>query len=375
MNLRIGAIAAAVLAVLAAVVVFVVLMGSDEEAAPPSTTTTTTIPTTTTEPPPPVRSPLTGLPTDDPVGELHPAVTVKMDNSPDARPQSGINDADIVYEMKVEGITRFAVVLHSRIVDAVGPVRSARSSDIDLVADLARPLFAWSGGNAGVTGEVLQAAREGVLTNVSFDAAEGFYYRSSERRAPHNLYVNLVPLVADRSPEGQWGPAPLFEYRVPETEPHPVASGAVPVAGVSIDFGLDTVVEYVWDAERQSWNRYQVDARHGRADSATVDQAGTQVSPANVVIQWVEYGVSAADSRSPRAITVGEGDALVLTAGQAVPGRWSRPSRDQPARFTDAAGQPILLTPGTTWVALPQAGTDVPFLDQAFADSLLAVRR
>nr|WP_249419759.1 DUF3048 domain-containing protein [Rhabdothermincola salaria] len=373
--MRIGAIAAAVLAVIGAVVVFVFVLGSDDEQVAPTTTTTTTIPTTTTEPPPPVRSPLTGLPTDDPVGELHPAVTVKMDNSPDARPQSGINDADIVYEMKVEGITRFGVVFHSRIVDGVGPVRSARSSDIDLVADLSRPLFVWSGGNAGVTGEVLQAAREDVLTNASFDAAEGFYYRSSERRSPHNLYVNLVPLVAERSPEGQWGPAPLFEYRVAETEPHPVPAEAVPVAGVSVDFGLRQVVDYVWDAEREGWNRYQVDTRHARENSAAVDQDGRQVAPANVVIQWVEYGVSAADSRSPRAITVGEGDALVLTAGQAIPGRWSRPTRDQPARFTDAAGQPILLTPGATWVALPEAGTPAPYLDQPTADALLAVRR
>lgn len=371
MNLRIAAgVAAAVAAVAAVVVFFVVRSGEDVVAS-----TTTTVPTPTTEPPPPVRSPLTGLPSADPAAEAHPAVSVKMDNSPDARPQSGINDADVVWEMKVEGITRFAVVFHSHLVDAVGPVRSARSSDIDLVAQLTRPLFAWSGGNAGVTAEVLQAARDGVLTNVSFDAAEGFYYRWDERRSPHNLYVNLVPLVAERSPEGQLGPWPIFEYRVPETAPHPTPAGAVPVAGISIDFGLGSVVEYVWDEERQGWNRYQVDVRHPRADSATVDLAGVQVSPANVIVQFVDYGVSAADSRSPRAITVGEGDAIVLTAGQAIPARWSRPDRAQPARFVDAAGQPVLLTPGTTWLALPSPGTPVPYLDQAFADSLLAVRR
>jgi hypothetical protein len=363
-------------AVLAGLVAVVVLSAacSSEQPVADAVPSTTDAPTTTTTAPP-VRSPLTGLPTADEWGALHPAVTVKMDNSADARPQAGINDADVVYEMKVEGITRFGVVFHSRIVDAVGPVRSARSSDIDLVADLSRPLFVWSGGNPGVTGEVLQAAREDVLTNVSFDVAEEFYYRWNERRSPHNLYVNLEPLVAARTPEGQGPPAPIFGYLTEETVGAVPPAGPIPVAGVSIDYGLRQVVEYVWDAERQGWNRYQVDARHPRDDSATVDQNGTQVSPANVIIQFVEYGVSASDSRSPRAITVGEGDAIVLTKGQAIPARWVRPSREVPAAYVDAAGQPILLTPGTTWVALPQVGAAVPYLDQPFADSLLAVRR
>lgn len=343
---------------------------SSDGAAPAVSTDTTLLATTTTRPI--VRSPLTGLVTADPAAEAHPAVTVKMDNSPEARPQAGINQADVVYEVKVEGITRYALVFHSVLRDDVGPVRSARSSDIDLVADLSTPLFVWSGGNAGVTGEVLAAARNGILTNASFDVAEGFYYRSRDRRAPHNLYVNLVPLVAERAPAGQGAPAPIFTYR---TEGAAIGGvGVLPVAGISVDYGQRQVVEYVWDAGRQGWARYQADARHPRPRSATVDADGVQVVPPNVIVQFVEYGVSAADSRSPRAVTVGEGEAIVLTAGTATPARWSRPSADQPARFTDAAGVPIALTPGRTWVALAETGAPVAYLDQAFADGLLAER-
>ncbi|MCU0311213.1 MAG: DUF3048 domain-containing protein [Acidimicrobiales bacterium] len=359
---------AAVTAGLLAIVLVAAACSSDEAA--PVATTTTVAPTTTTTAPV-VRSPLTGLPAADPAGEQHPAVSVKMDNSPEARPQAGINQADVVYEMRVEGITRFALVLHSQLRDDVGPVRSARSSDIDLVAGLSTPLFVWSGGNPGVTAEVLGAAREGVLTNASFDVAEQFYYRSRERPAPHNLYVNLLPLVAERAPAGQGPPAPVFAYRV---EGAAVTNPSLPVAGVSIDYGLGRV-EYVWDADRGGWARYQVDARHPRPDAETRDADGVQVAPANVVVMFVDYGVSAADSRSPRAETVGEGEALVLTDGQLVRGRWVRPVREQPAQLLDETGAPILLTPGRTWVALPQTGAGVVPLDQLTADELLAEAR
>jgi hypothetical protein len=342
--------------------------GADVAVAPE----TTEAPTTTTAPPPPVLSPLTGLPTADALAEQHPAVTVKMDNSPEARPQSGINAADIVYEMKVEGITRFALVFHSQLPEGVGPVRSARSSDIDLVADLSRPLFAWSGGNPGVTGEVLQAEREGVLTNASYDVSEPDYYRASDRKAPHNLYVNLPGLVAGRTPEGQGAPVPIFVYR---TETSPAGVGASPASGIQIDFGLGTNIEYAWDASISGWRRFQVDQRHPRAESATLDADGVQVAPANVVVQMIEYGVSPSDSRSPKALTVGEGEALIFTNGQVVPARWVRPTREAPTQYLDFVGQPIALTPGRTWVELAQQGPNVEILDPVAAEALLVDKR
>jgi hypothetical protein len=345
--------------------------GGSEEVQ--SVETASSEPTTTVTTAPPPVSPLTGLVTADPAAEAHPAVTVKMDNSPEARPQSGINQADVVYEMKVEGITRFALVFHSVTPDGVGPVRSARSSDIDLVADLSTPLFVWSGGNAGVTDEVLTAAREGVLTNASVDVAEAGYHRSRDRSAPHNLYVDLTSVLAERTPAGQGAPAPIFGYR---TSASPAAgANASEAAGVRIDFGLKTVVEYAWDPEAQGWRRFQVDQRHGRADSATVDADGVQVAPANVIVQFTHYGVSPSDSRSPKAFSVGEGEALVFTGGQVIPGRWVRPSRDVPAQYVDASGQPILLSPGRTWVELAENGSPVEILDHPTADELLADKR
>ena len=363
------AVLAAAVLVLAITVLAACSSGDGTVEATPDTTGA---PTTTTAPPPPVLSPLTGLPTADALAEQHPAVTVKMDNSAEARPQAGINAADVVYEMKVEGITRFALVLHSQLPESVGPVRSARSSDIDLVADLSRPLFAWSGGNPGVTGEVLQAAREDVLTNASIDVAEADYYRASDRKAPHNLFVNLPGLVASRTPEGQGPPASIFVYRT-ATSPAPV--GASPASGVQVDFGLGTKIEYAWDASVEGWRRFQVDQRHPRPESATLDSDGVQVAPANVVVQLIQYGVSPSDSRSPKALTVGEGEALIFTNGQVIPARWVRPTRDVPTQYLDFVGQPIALTPGRTWVELAQQGPNVEILDPAAAEALLVDKR
>jgi len=327
---------------------------------------------TTTSAPAPPTFPLLGVPIDDPALAAHQPVVVKVDNSPEARPQTGINEADVVYELLVEGITRYALVYHSQAVEAVGPVRSARSSDFELTANLGRPLIAWSGGNPGVTAELRGAAARGFLVDAGVDLVPSRYWRSRDRVAPHNLYTDVAGLLADLGAPDATAPPPLFAYRRPG---EPYTGGSVPMPGLTIDFGAGVRADYVWDAERGGWDRFQVDARHRRAESATVDRAGVQVSPANVVVLFLSYGVSPADSRSPMAISTGSGDAIVLTDGKLVRGRWSRESAMGGWELTDLSGQPILLTPGRTWVALPEVGSTVTELDAATAAALLALRR
>ncbi len=340
--------------------------GSKKISAPvdSTTSTTTVLPT----------FPLTGLPAADAAKDGdHPAIVVKMDNSPDARPQTGIERADVVYELLVEGITRYALVFHSELPEPVGPVRSARSSDIDLVSSLSKPLFAWSGGNPGVMGEVAAAAGKGLLTDASYSAAFGAYFRSNDRVAPHNLYANLPKLLELKAPQGQGAPKPLFAFRKSGT-----SVGGIPTLGLSVDFGGGTVIDYLWDGTRGGWRRFQVDARHGRADSATMDVAGGQVTPANVVVMFTQYGQSPSDSRSPMALTVGSGRALVYTDGHAIEATWSRVDALSPAVLRDTAGAVVELTPGRTWVELPRTGSTVTTYgaaDQTFVDQLSAAQR
>ncbi len=378
-------------------VVFALTRSDSTESAIPETTTTTTTTTTTL----PVW-PLTGVPDAKASGPAHPAIVVKIDNSPASRPQTGINEADIVYEVLVEGITRYALVFHSNIVDPVGPVRSARSSDIDLVANLSTPLFSWSGGNAGVVGEVTAAARKGILIDASHDAASPAYYRANDRQAPHNLYVHLPQLLELKAPANQGNPAPIFNFRKVVTSPSSTTTSSSstttskksssttttttiaiptttttlpgsPTPGFSLDFG-GVNVDYVWNPATKGWSRLQVDQTHPRPKSSTLDAAGVQVSPENVIVQFIDYGQSPSDSRSPMALTVGSGKVLVFTDGRVVAGTWSRPSADKPTTYTATDGTPILLTPGRTWVALPRAGSAVATLDQPTADAFLAIK-
>ncbi len=131
---------------------------------------------------------------------------MKVDNSPEARPQAGVNQADIVYELRVEGITRYMEVFHSHTPERVGPVRSARSSDINLLSNLNRPLLAWSGGNPGVTNEVLRGQDNGLLVDAGRTPA-GHFYRDDTGRAPHNLFTRSAswPTSPPTTP-----PPPLF---------------------------------------------------------------------------------------------------------------------------------------------------------------------
>ena len=277
-----------------------------------------------------------GLPGDE---IRRPALAIKIDNVSVARPQEGINQADVVYEELVEaGLTRLIAVFQTTGARSVGPIRSARTSDPLLLEGFDRPLFAYSGANRGTRGEV--AASE--LTDVGYDAASSLYWRSTSRRAPHNLF-SATDRLWGKYPERDEIPTAPFAFRTMLDALHPSAE---PVAGVFVDFG-HAEIDYAWNGE--GWER----THNGDAHS---DSDGIRVAPPNVVIQFTSYGTSSADSRSPEAQTVGSGEAWVFTDGHLVRGRWERPDKSRPAALV-ADGRPIRLTPGRTWIALARPGT------------------
>ncbi len=354
--------------------------GCGAEASPTSpsaavevTTTTTADVTTTTEAPVVPTWPLTGVPTDDAEGLAQPALVIKVDNSPQARPHAGINQADLVYELQVEGITRFMEVFHSNTPDRIGPVRSARSSDINLLSNLNRPLLIWSGGNPGVTSEVLAAQDNGLLVDlVHGGAANAEFTRDGSRNVDyeHTLFVNAVGIRTNFTPDDAGPPPVVFTHQgLGETLP----PNAIDFPGLTVDFGDNVRVDYVWDAGHGGWDRFQVDALHGPGDAAFVDEAGVQVAPTNVVVLNLEYERS---GNSPVAISIGEGTGMVLTQGKALLITWSRANPDDPWTITDpSTGSPVALPAGSTWVALPQQGIDqlVPMAPDVAA-GLLATR-
>ncbi|MCY3851541.1 MAG: DUF3048 domain-containing protein [Acidimicrobiaceae bacterium] len=268
-----------------------------------------------------------------------PALVVKIDNVPAAMPQAGINEADIVFVEEVEFATRLAAVFHSTAPAEVGPVRSMRTGDFDLLAQLNSPLFANSGGNRGTRAALAQST----LVDVGVGAAPQLYYRVSSRRVPHNLFANTGNLWSAGSGYSGTGlPSPMFVFRDPN---EPVNSTAIPASSVDIDYGY-TEVSYTWNGS--GWDRTQ----DGRP---MFDNRGVRTSPATVIVQFTRYGQSAADSRSPEAITVGSGRALVFTDGHAVEATWSRQRATDVTTYSDAQGRRISILPGRTWVELPRS--------------------
>jgi len=325
----------------------VLAMRDTSEAAPEPTTTTTT--TTTTEPPtttttaPPPRAPLTGL-TGEFQGRLdRPALFVKIDNVEKARPHAGINQADIVIEEPVEGdLTRLAAVFHSTDAAVVGPVRSMRTTDLELVPLFGRPLFAASGGNAGVVPQI-QAAN---VVDIGHHVSNAGFTRAGDRPAPHNLMSATLALYA-KSPEQPAPPLPLFSYR---SEGEGLPQGSIAVGGIALRFGGPEVSRFTWHAPTRTWARTQRGTPH-------VDTAGERVAPENVVVAEIDYDRSGQTGRSvPHGVVTGQRRVVVLTAGQAVRGTWSRPTHADPFKLVADSGEEIKLTPGQTFIELPVVG-------------------
>jgi hypothetical protein len=327
--------------------------GGSADPPPPTTTTTTEPPTTTTTAAPVPVAPLTGLPGNYGDRLDNPALVVKIDNGePKARPQVGINEADLVYEERVEGsVTRLLAVFHSTDSVPVGPVRSARTSDIAIFTPLRHPYFAWSGANATFARRIRDAA----ALDVGYDALSSHYFREPSRSAPSNLMLRSTADITALPNEGASPPPPLFPYR---TSGQHVAH-LEPVNGAAVSFGAaggSAPTEWRWNGK--GWARFQKGTPH-------VDAAGVQVAPANVIIQFVNYRPTDVGDQFgvpiPEAQLVGEGEVWVLTGGGLEPhglvqGRWRKPSLEANTVYTDMDGNPILLTPGRTWVVLPSPG-------------------
>lgn len=294
---------------------------------------------------PPVAStgtvaPLTGLPAE--LADIsRSALVIKVDNHPRARPQTGLEKADIVFDLRAEGITRFAAVFQSQIPDPVGPVRSSRTSDFDLLRGFDTPIYGSSGGNDHVTNG-LRNLPIIELTN----RTRNEYFRDFSRPAPHNLYVNGSDLY-NLAPSDLPNPEPWFEYRrggerLPAT--------AKPAVGpVSIAFTGSPLVTHEWDEGVGGWLRAQDGTPH-----TTVD--GDQLAPENVVILVTDYSTSPADPISPEVRSTGGGALTVLTDGHIIQGAWFRPTAEEKPTLLDENGEVIGLTPGRTWVLMPEEG-------------------
>lgn len=291
-------------------------------------------------------APLTGLALTDQARLSRPALVIKIENAPVSRPQSGLDAADVVYEEIIEGgVTRFVAVFHSTDADLVGPVRSLRPSDPDIVAPFGG-LFAYSGGIPPFI-QALQATPG--ITDVGVDrldeGPDKAYTRRPGRTAPSNLYTSTPKLFAAAPAEGFRPPGPFAEF-LPAGQPF-AAAGATPAVNLTATVGRTAVV-FNYDAASTTYRR-----------GGLVDGSGA-VAPTNVIVQFTAYQDTDQTDQSnttvEKAVTIGSGDAIVLSGGMAVRGKWSKASAGAYTTYTDADGAPIRLLPGRTWVELARNG-------------------
>ncbi len=319
--------------------------------APAETTTTSTTTTTVPEPAPtgPV-FPLTGEPMADGEGQ-HAAVVVKISNN-DATARAaldGLDEADIIFEERIEvEATRFATVFHSSLPEQVGSVRSGRTSDVQIVANLNTPVFAFSGANDGVHAQLRNAENNGLLIRASDDFGDSRFSRISDFSAPNNLVADVSRLV-DVAPADAEPPTPIFDYSNNVAEIGRRSPG--------VEAAARTNAQYVWSEADGGYLRFQGGQVHETRD-------GNQITPANVIILDTLYVASQVDSSSVDALTVGEGGVVVYSNGSRVAGTWLRDAETDPYTLLSENGEIIGLAPGQTWVSLSPAGTATELTDE-----------
>lgn len=298
------------------------------------------------------RSPFTGLPVEPDVLDRS-LLIVKIENSEMARPQSGMDVADIVIEELVEGgMTRFMVLFHGVLPEVAGPVRSARPVDVQLLGGFGASGFAYSGARPEVQGLLASAPSARVFADESKPPPPGFF-REDSRRAPHDLYVRTVE-VLDVVEER--GARPLIDigWEFDEVAPDdplvcpPDLDGcADPGAAIVVDFSASFRTGWTYDASAGLYRRDQ----NGRPFAA--DGPG-DIGAANVVILATRHYLGASGYPETDVTTPGA-PAIVLRDGRRYEARWVKPTADDLLLLQTPDGAPFPLKPGSTWLHLPAA--------------------
>jgi Protein of unknown function (DUF3048) N-terminal domain/Protein of unknown function (DUF3048) C-terminal domain len=295
-------------------------------------------------------SPFTG----ERVARLGPVVAVKIDNIVNARPQTGLGSADIVYVLPVEGgLSRFLAVFSSGLPPIIGPVRSAREDDLEVLRQFGTPAFAYS----GATPQLLPVVeRSRIVDEYSGRPAFGSaYFRDSSRVEPYNLYAHSAALLAGARRASVAGDIGFRFGPVP-----PSASGTA-VTSYSARYSAASFT-FRWSPRAGRWLIW-MDGTPAMSTSGTPGGAAnpfgtlSQLGAPTIIIQhttirksrFLEYG-----KPPPYTQSVGRGSGLVLRGGQAYPVRWSRPSADSGTAYTLPNGQPMTFAPGQAWVLLVQ---------------------
>lgn len=290
-------------------------------------------------------APLTGRQLDDPARIRRRVVAVKLDNAPLARPQLGLAFADVVYEMLAEGgLTRFLALFHSDDAPRVGPVRSARLTDIYLAQEWDF-LFAYAGAGRTTTrllGEAIVPLFK--APELAEPLAGSPYTRDRSRPIPHNLFVEIAKVREAAAQQGHPAEMPVRAYRFSDPGPEPG-----PLRSVNLPYGPSPVS---WRFDPASGQQRRVMSGAPHVEGLT----GQQLAVENVIVLFARIfaaGNVEPDSAGNPVLDTelkGEGSLLLFRDGHVGVGKWSKEHERAPTLFLDQGGEPLALRPGTTWI-------------------------
>ncbi|MDB5164647.1 MAG: hypothetical protein JWL89_273 [Candidatus Saccharibacteria bacterium] len=282
-----------------------------------------------------VPSTLTGLQVDKAVND-RVVTAVMIENSMDARPQSGLGQAGVVFEAIAEGgITRFLAIFQDTAPDNIGPVRSARPYYVQWAQG-----FDAGYAHVGGSPEALSNIKAWGVRDLDQFANGGSYHRISTREAPHNVYTSIATLNELEKAKGYNSSKYTgFARKLKDTPAKVPTAKAIDIAISSALYN----VHYDYQAATNTYNRSEGGAGHIDANT------NTAISPKNVVVLAMQYGLEADDHHSQYA-TIGSGAAKIYQDGTVVDGTWTKADGASQFTFTDAAGKPIKLNPGQTWI-------------------------
>ena len=334
---------------------------------PPTTTTTTVAPTTTTTtttiPQVEVFDTISGLEplTTDPLG----VVAIKVDNHPNARPHTGLQYADVIYELPVEaGLTRFIALYDRYELPKVGPIRSLRPTDPNIVNPIDVPLQV-SGGANWVLAEVRSLG-----TKLLTDDGNGTF-RDRARAAPHNLYADTQD-VRTRVTDLGWGvaqPGNLFTYGEPE--PLGVLAGTI-----TIPFSAQPPSIWKWDRSIARYRHWYADEPHtsfnleGLSDE-TPQGSEEQVTASTLIViqagRFIASPPSPSDGKAVPAMDLqGRGSAFIFRDGRVMEAEWVREAVEDPITIVDPDEVPVVIEPGVVWVSIQPTSEELTWTNTPF---------
>lgn len=281
-------------------------------------------------------SPLTGVEVPTEADTKKPITAIMIENSPDARPQSGLQEAEITYEAIAEGgITRFLNIYQQSKPGLIGPVRSLRPYYVDWLAPWQASVV-----HVGGSKRALDEVRNGSYRDVDQFFNPASYWRSTDRYAPHNVYTNSQKLDELNVAKGYTTsePKPLAHADTAKAEPASATQISVTMSGPAYNSTWN------YDAASNTYHRLQAGAPH-------VDREAGQITSRSVVVLKMGMDLVMEDGWRENYASSGSGEAVVFQDGTATEVNWHKPAAGEQLSFTTKDAKEFALARGKVWIS------------------------